>query len=113
MLNNSAAGALGAWRSAPARQQSAVILPQPLDASLSLLTLIERWYQQRYNTLTGEDSNEAASETATEDSMYASPLKVAAAAPLQQYRRMRSEEIHYIDHPLVGVIIRLTPWQSK
>jgi hypothetical protein len=42
----------------------------------------------------------------------------AAAAPvypfrhavqLQQTRRMRSGEVHYIDHPLLGIIVKLTP----
>jgi hypothetical protein len=28
---------------------------------------------------------------------------------LQQSRRMRSKEVHYIDHPLVGAIIRILP----
>jgi len=31
------------------------------------------------------------------------------AVLLQQRRRMRSEEIHYIDHPLLGIVVTLTP----
>lgn len=31
------------------------------------------------------------------------------AVLLQQQRRMRSNEVHYIDHPLLGVVIKLTP----
>ncbi len=31
------------------------------------------------------------------------------AVLLDQTRRMRSGEIHYIDHPLLGVIIKFTP----
>ncbi len=31
------------------------------------------------------------------------------AVLLQQKRRMRSNEVHYIDHPLLGVVIKLTP----
>lgn len=31
------------------------------------------------------------------------------AVALKQKRRMRSEEIHYIDHPLLGVVARLMP----
>ncbi|MEQ9464961.1 MAG: CsiV family protein [Haliea sp.] len=31
------------------------------------------------------------------------------AVLLQQQRRMRSSEVHYIDHPLLGVVIKLTP----
>ncbi len=31
------------------------------------------------------------------------------AVLLQQQRRMRSNEVHYIDHPLFGLVIKLTP----
>lgn len=31
------------------------------------------------------------------------------AAALTQSRRMRSTEVHYIDHPLLGLVIKLTP----
>lgn len=30
---------------------------------------------------------------------------------IDQKRRMRSDEVHYLDHPLFGVVLRLTPWQ--
>lgn len=29
---------------------------------------------------------------------------------LQQHRRMRSNELHYIDHPLMGLLIKVTPY---
>ena len=28
---------------------------------------------------------------------------------LQQKRKMRSNEVHYIDHPMLGLVIKLTP----
>jgi hypothetical protein len=31
------------------------------------------------------------------------------AVRLQQKRRMRSGEVHYIDHPMLGVVVKLTP----
>jgi len=33
--------------------------------------------------------------------------------PVVSERRMRSKEIHYIDHPLVGVIVLATPYNIK
>jgi len=33
--------------------------------------------------------------------------------PLRQSRRMRSGELHYIDHPLIGVLIRVTPYEKE
>lgn len=35
------------------------------------------------------------------------------AVLLQQRRRMRSNELHYLDHPLLGVIIQLTPLNEE
>lgn len=29
--------------------------------------------------------------------------------PMQEHRRMRSRELHYIDHPLLGVLVEITP----
>lgn len=34
---------------------------------------------------------------------------IAVIAPMQQKRRMRSREIHYLDHPLFGLIIEIRP----
>lgn len=30
---------------------------------------------------------------------------------LRQHRRMRSKELHYIDHPLMGLLIKITPYE--
>ncbi len=35
------------------------------------------------------------------------------AVLLRQQRRMRSNEVHYIDHPLLGVVIKLTPLTTE
>jgi hypothetical protein len=32
---------------------------------------------------------------------------------IKQSRRMRSEETHYIDHPKIGIVVRLTPQPEK
>ena len=32
--------------------------------------------------------------------------------PIQLHRRMRSKEIHYIDHPLVGMLVLATPFEA-
>ena len=33
------------------------------------------------------------------------------AVLLSQKRRMRSEEVHYIDHPLLGAVVKVTPYE--
>tara|TARA_R110002110_G_scaffold107320_2_gene268456 strand:+ start:27338 stop:28462 length:1125 start_codon:yes stop_codon:yes gene_type:complete len=35
------------------------------------------------------------------------------AVLLQQQRRMRSNEVHYIDHPLLGLVIKITPLSAE
>lgn len=32
---------------------------------------------------------------------------------INQSRRMRSEELHYLDHPRFGLLIQVNPWQSE
>lgn len=36
----------------------------------------------------------------------------AATARLNQSRRMRSNELHYIDHPLFGILVQITPYKQ-
>ncbi|MFT4518532.1 MAG: hypothetical protein ACI9JM_000913 [Halioglobus sp.] len=35
------------------------------------------------------------------------------AVLLQQKRRMRSQEVHYIDHPMLGLVIKVTPLDEQ
>ncbi|MEH6609902.1 MAG: CsiV family protein [Halioglobus sp.] len=35
------------------------------------------------------------------------------AVLMQQKRRMRSNEVHYIDHPMLGVVIKVTPLSAE
>lgn len=35
------------------------------------------------------------------------------AARIQQSRRMRSTELHYIDHPMLGILVRVTPIEEE
>lgn len=32
--------------------------------------------------------------------------------PIQTHRRMRSKELHYIDHPLIGILVLATPYEA-
>lgn len=46
-------------------------------------------------------------EALVEETGPASPWRHAVL--LQQKRRMRSTEVHYLDHPLFGLVVKLTP----
>lgn len=38
------------------------------------------------------------------------PYLPSRIVTMNQQRRMRSEELHYLDHPLMGLLIRITPY---
>lgn len=66
------------------------------------------------NTLIKEKKDLSLSDTAetelsaidTEPDHRLQPIR---AAQIQLKRRMRSKELHYIDHPMLGVIVKVTP----
>jgi hypothetical protein len=39
----------------------------------------------------------------------AAPLVRLQEIPVQEYRRMRSRELHHLDHPLLGMLVQITP----
>lgn len=39
--------------------------------------------------------------------------RVLADFPLKIHRKMRSKELHYIDHPLFGILVEIRPAQSE
>lgn len=43
-------------------------------------------------------------------SSLSEPYLIKRIAQLKQERRMRSSELHYIDHPLFGIVIQITPY---
>lgn len=65
---------------------------------------------QRETTFTIEQESPTSDEPATGE-----PLPVTETVtrlmhyPINAHRRMRSKELHYIDHPLVGILIQINP----
>lgn len=47
------------------------------------------------------------------DALMTQPYVVENIMLLQQSRRMRSGELHYIDHPKMGVLVKLTPYEPE
>lgn len=37
------------------------------------------------------------------------PMQRLQTIPVREWRRMRSRELHYVDHPVLGMLIRITP----
>ncbi len=59
-------------------------------------------------TFSWQENNNGAYENTSTQSSYI----VRSIEQLQQKRRMRSGEIHYIDHPAFGLLIQLTPIEA-
>ena len=58
------------------------------------------------NTDTTDASVDASAQTAETD------LISEQSYPMQIHRRMRSKELHYIDHPLVGILVQINPTEK-
>ena len=41
---------------------------------------------------------------------YESPYLIREIVTLRQKRKMRSNELHYIDHPRIGLLVKITPY---
>ena len=35
------------------------------------------------------------------------------SARIQQSRRMRSNELHYVDHPMLGLVVKVIPVETE
>ena len=51
--------------------------------------------------------------TAAEEEEVANPYVPRQIILMQQERDMRSNEVHYLDHPLLGVIVKITPFNAN
>lgn len=76
-----------------------------LDSSLELEQALAVENQQWDNTLATPDNS---NDPANSDNYLTRQIIL-----LQQSRDMRSSEIHYIDHPVVGIIVQVTPYPAQ
>ncbi|MYM62133.1 CsiV family protein [Pseudomaricurvus sp. HS19] len=72
-------------------------------------------YAQLYSRDTGSlwEDDASANQLLTLTEAEEQPYVPAQVALMQQSRRMRSKELHYIDHPLMGVLILIEPLESN
>lgn len=68
------------------------------------LLLKSRSLEQAYTAKTGLDASKQTPNPLMIPSAY-----IQQVATLKQKRKMRSKETHYIDHPVIGLVIRITP----
>jgi peptidoglycan-binding protein CsiV len=94
---------------------SQLLIPSPVDAGPPEVTVAGpkrqpvsfQRAQPRPGTGADRISEESAGEFESEKASGPRTLRVR----LVESRRMRSTEVHYFDHPVIGVIATITPWE--
>lgn len=71
-------------------------------------THIQDIYSQNMDAINSYESNTDFDSINTHQATHNQPL---ANFRLQDHRRMRSKELHYIDHPLFGIIVKAMPYE--
>ena len=71
-------------------------------------TYIQDTYSQNMDAINSYESNTDFDSINTNQTAYNQPF---ANFRLQDHRRMRSKELHYIDHPLFGIIVKAMPYE--
>ena len=95
----------GEWRMPAPPLGPPSLIVEALPEETSAEAFGERWTDS--TTASAVDANKE-SEPGLEEAM--GPVyPYRHAVLLQQKRRMRSTEVHYIDHPKLGMVIKLTP----
>jgi hypothetical protein len=73
----------------------------PGESTIDLFSLLED----------DQDDEILFSETREDTTWYQQPYLVSTVHPMKQSRRMRSNEVHYIDHPDIGIMVRIIPFE--
>lgn len=88
--------------------------PLPVTNTFPLSTTAADPFKINLNTGAGANPSPSLSGVQTLDETLSSlanePYLVKHIVLLDQKRRMRSEELHYIDHPRLGILIKIIPY---
>ncbi len=60
----------------------------------------------------GEDALPAVAEAMVPEVARGPDDQAMLSFPFRQSRRMRSGELHYLDHPLIGILVLVTPYED-
>lgn len=52
------------------------------------------------------------SQTRPFELLFDQQYSVDRTVVMRQHRRMRSNELHYLDHPLMGILVKVTPYEE-
>ena len=108
-LNTSGDYLSGEWRMpAPPLGPPSLIVEEP-PAEEAEETMGERWLEPQVSSAEFDAGDVSEDTELVQEPLY--PYRHAVL--LQQKRRMRSNEVHYLDHPLIGLVVKLTPLSEE
>lgn len=108
---------LGTWPQLPERPVQSNIKTQSENLSTDELPPLGNGNQEDVSgawqrvLAADQDSTLVLKQTEDLPSFLREPFLPNRIATLKQSRRMRSSELHYLDHPLMGLLIIVTPYQ--
>ncbi len=82
----------------------------PADNISGTVKIVLERYLHLYTDLVYHKPNTIQIQPASETVNASNPPE---AFIIREHRRMRSKELHYIDHPLVGILIKIVPVETK
>lgn len=103
---------LGAWPQLPNRPSLEKLEPETQSVSTELPSLDQGATGAWQRALKADQNSAEGLDQASElPSFLRQPYLPNRIVTLKQSRRMRSTELHYLDHPLMGLLIVVTPYQ--
>ncbi len=97
--------------SAPAEPEANINLPVRVAQLDGLITIALSRYLHVDMELLYKKGSESSSVDMYDSSFLEDRRAMEPMFYIKQNRRMRSKETHYIDHPKLGVLIRITPYE--
>lgn len=96
-------------------------IPKPITDTInlansndfSLNTDSENLFDPLGNFNSGLSDNTSFASFGTGENVSLKPYLIDQIILLSQSRKMRSNELHYIDHPAIGVLAKVTPWEPE
>ena len=96
---------------APAEPEANINLPVSVAQLDGLITIALSRYLHVDMELLYKKGSESSSVDMYDSSFLEDRRAMESMFYIKQNRRMRSKETHYIDHPKLGVLIRITPYE--
>lgn len=84
--------------------------PHRLEGTLKLV--LSRYLHINTDLLYREPLTAGAQSTESGESLNDALTPQYRLFQMQQSRRMRSNELHYLDHPVLGMVVRVTPYKN-